>query len=313
MTKKIDPGYRLLAAESVRREAKQLGRQSGGIRRAEDIEFIHRARVASRRLRAALRMFAECFPRKQFKQWRKETRRLTTELGAARDTDVRIGYLDQSLGGEEDDACRGVLAQLLSNARQDRGMLQQKVLDALDRFRQRQVLKQLKTVAKEMIATARMKRVEVKSPYVFSKSEKQIVSCLDNMLDCRHSLEDPAARADQHAMRIAAKRLRYSLEIVAPLYDGRLDEHIKAVRKLQTRLGNMRDCDVWLENLQTFSQFETGVERLLKRRQESREQMFRDVIEYWKKLDKARQWARQWDGLVGVLHNAQQPAVGMQC
>ena len=61
----MDSGYRLLAAKYIRRQAKQLAEQFDGVRAAEDIEFVHRARVATRRLRAALRMFDDCFARKQ--------------------------------------------------------------------------------------------------------------------------------------------------------------------------------------------------------------------------------------------------------
>ena len=61
----IDPGYQLLAAKYLRRQAKQLAEQFDGVRAAEDIEYVHRARVATRRLRAALRMFGDCFPRRR--------------------------------------------------------------------------------------------------------------------------------------------------------------------------------------------------------------------------------------------------------
>ena len=57
----IDSGYRLLAARYIRRQVRQLAEQLDGVRAAEDIEFVHRARVATRRLRAALRLFGKCF------------------------------------------------------------------------------------------------------------------------------------------------------------------------------------------------------------------------------------------------------------
>ena len=62
----MDSGYRLLAARYIRRQAKQLAEQFDGIRAAEDIEFVHRARVATRRLRAALRMFPAVSPARSF-------------------------------------------------------------------------------------------------------------------------------------------------------------------------------------------------------------------------------------------------------
>ena len=73
-----------LAGAYVRRQAKLLASQLAGVRQAEEIEFIHQARVASRRLRTALRMFCGCFPANQIKPWRSEIQRVARKLGPAR-------------------------------------------------------------------------------------------------------------------------------------------------------------------------------------------------------------------------------------
>jgi CHAD domain-containing protein len=64
-----------------------------GVRAAEDIEYIHRMRVASRRLRAALPLFLSCLPQKQYARWMKEITGITRALGEARDADVQIAFL----------------------------------------------------------------------------------------------------------------------------------------------------------------------------------------------------------------------------
>ena len=51
---------------------------------------------------------------------------------------------------------------------------------------------------------------------------------------------------------LAAKRLRYTLEICQPVYQGRLDPFVKAVKQLQSLLGDIHDCDVWVADLDTF-------------------------------------------------------------
>ena len=43
-----------------------FSKEIDGVRTAQDIEHIHRMRVASRRLRAALPLFASCFPEKKY-------------------------------------------------------------------------------------------------------------------------------------------------------------------------------------------------------------------------------------------------------
>ena len=70
-----------------------FSKEIDGVKTAQDIEHIHRMRVASRRLRAALPLFASCFPEKKYQQWMEEIRKVTRALGEARDTDVQIAFL----------------------------------------------------------------------------------------------------------------------------------------------------------------------------------------------------------------------------
>jgi CHAD domain-containing protein len=65
----------------------------------EDIERVHDMRVASRRLRAALEVFAPCFERDEHRALVREVKRLADALGRRRDPDVQIAGL-QALRGE---------------------------------------------------------------------------------------------------------------------------------------------------------------------------------------------------------------------
>ena len=96
----MDCDHRRLAVKYIRQQARQLARQLDGVRAAEDIEYVHRARVATRRLRASLAMFGQCFAPKRVKRWRKAIRRLTGSLGDARDRDVQIEFLCGACGAE---------------------------------------------------------------------------------------------------------------------------------------------------------------------------------------------------------------------
>ncbi len=64
-----------------------------GTRKGDDIEALHDMRVASRRLRAALSVFAAAFPPKPFAAIEKEVARVTDALGAVRDGDVQIEFM----------------------------------------------------------------------------------------------------------------------------------------------------------------------------------------------------------------------------
>jgi CHAD domain-containing protein len=55
-----------------------------------DIERVHDMRVATRRLRAALEIFAPCFPKAEHRKVLKEVKRLADALGTRRDPDVAI-------------------------------------------------------------------------------------------------------------------------------------------------------------------------------------------------------------------------------
>jgi hypothetical protein len=60
----------------------------------------------------------------------------------------------------------------------------------------------------------------------------------------------PVAADAQHDMRIAAKRLRYVLEVTGPCFGKAADTARKRARDLQDLLGEIHDCDVMLPRVQ---------------------------------------------------------------
>jgi CHAD domain-containing protein len=66
---------------------------SEGVLDVEDIEALHDMRVATRRLRAALEVFAPCFPAKRQRKALKKVKALADALGERRDRDVAIEFL----------------------------------------------------------------------------------------------------------------------------------------------------------------------------------------------------------------------------
>ena len=77
----------------VRRHLGVLLAKESGTRLGEDIEELHDMRVATRRLRAALDLFAEVFPVRAV-GLRNELRWLAGVLGAVRDLDVQLERMD---------------------------------------------------------------------------------------------------------------------------------------------------------------------------------------------------------------------------
>ena len=80
-----------------------------GVIDGRDIEYVHDMRVASRRLRAAMRNFADCFtPKKEFRRHLKRVERITSALGGVRDLDVLINRFQIDVLTVPEDAQIGV-------------------------------------------------------------------------------------------------------------------------------------------------------------------------------------------------------------
>lgn len=80
-----------------------------------DIEFVHDMRVASRRLRAAMDNFADCFEKEPFKIHYKQVRTITRTMGEVRDLDVLIARFEKelnTLSAEEQRDIQGLIQHL---------------------------------------------------------------------------------------------------------------------------------------------------------------------------------------------------------
>jgi CHAD domain-containing protein len=81
------------AAVTVATRSHELFAHADRVLSTEDIERVHDMRVASRRLRAALEIFAPCFPRSEHREVLRDVKALAGALGARRDSDVQLAEL----------------------------------------------------------------------------------------------------------------------------------------------------------------------------------------------------------------------------
>lgn len=93
----IAPGatFAEAARTAIRQQVDELLHNLPGTRAGDDIEALHDMRVASRRLRAVLSVFETVFPPKKFQPLEKQVSRVTDALGAVRDSDVQIEFLQK--------------------------------------------------------------------------------------------------------------------------------------------------------------------------------------------------------------------------
>ncbi len=248
-----DPGFRSLCATSLRGHLAALQSEMEGVLRNDDPENVHRMRVASRRVRADLDVFEPVFPKKKFGRWKEGIRELTRMLGSARDADVQIGYLQQLIEEPHPEAVGKGLEALLEHKRDYRSSLQPALARSIGELVEERTIEGLI----EHITTIEQaipKDAGVRTREDLLQSMEHIQKRVEEVFGYAKYVERPLAMAEHHAMRISAKRLRYTLEIFHPLYDDGLKENISEIKRFQDVLGEMHDCDVWISDLRAVLQ-----------------------------------------------------------
>lgn len=301
-----------------------LRQEVEGVHLAEDIEAIHRMRVASRRLRAAIPLFSDCLGKKKVGEWLRQIKGITQALGAARDTDVQLDLLRKVNAGVDQKRFQPGLRRLILRISQQRQGLQAAVQKALERLDKTNFYSLLEA---DLLKLQPELPVGTPLPYrLFEHSAKAIQSCLDAFLAFEPYVRRPECAAELHAMRIAAKQLRYTLETFAPLYPEELAPYMQAVKSSQELLGNMHDCDVWLTYLPQFVKEERertlvyyghanplhpllpGFDYFLKNRQQERDQQYQEFRLKWEKWAAENLWSQLGEAIKAPVYQNIYPA-----
>jgi CHAD domain-containing protein len=89
----LDMPFGEAARAAVAVRARELFEHADGVLDTEDIERVHDMRVATRRLRAVLEVFAAAFDKDRHKDVLRDVKALADALGARRDPDVHLEAL----------------------------------------------------------------------------------------------------------------------------------------------------------------------------------------------------------------------------
>lgn len=89
--------FRAVARAAVEVRAAEVFAHAAGVLDTDDIERVHDMRVATRRLRAVLEVFAPAFDKREHAEVLDAVKALADALGARRDPDVQLAAL-QTLG-----------------------------------------------------------------------------------------------------------------------------------------------------------------------------------------------------------------------
>jgi CHAD domain-containing protein len=315
MAERMDPAIQAYGAEIMLRQLTAMRNLVPGVIKSADIENIHQLRVASRRLRAAQLLFDEFLPRRRVPDWESLIKRITRSLGQARDLDIQIETIQRFRLMVMDPRCQPGAGRLYLRLLQDRSRVQKRVIKVVEKFLDSPVIQYIQP--KLQIAIDKQTAAAEPAPALFILANEAIRERLDVLLSYEEFADQPDKLLELHAMRIAAKKLRYTLEIFAPIYPGGFKQWLKPLREVQDLLGLMHDCDVWagflpdfvdderkltlayFGNQHGFSRILPGIEVFQLNRAADRKRHYLEFYEIWGTTRKKRLWEK----LPGLLES----------
>jgi len=210
-----------------------------------DPEGVHSMRVASRRLRSAMRDFLPYVRQRGLTSVLKQTKSIAAALGEVRDHDVAIIALEK-IEKEAPEEVRATLKQLVDERKELRSAAREKLVSVLVTTE----VKQAKTEFLVRIDKATTLPRGSEPQLTYSKmSAAVILNRLKELDNLSESLYKPFEIESLHDMRIAAKRLRYAMELFEQCWGRSLLMFAKTAARMQTALGEVHDCDVWIESV----------------------------------------------------------------
>lgn len=256
------------------RELKRLRRPA----RRGDVEAVHDLRVATRRLRAALRVFADYLPRPV--RLRRGLRRLARRLGAVRDRDIVAALLEVQLAQHLGEDERRRLAALLRGLRRQRARALAKLarrLGSADQGRLRRRAKRL--------AGAGVPGDDEPAAIGLTRAVTLLAADVSRQ---PAMLEAEPGEDDLHRLRIAVKRLRYALEFHAGAGALAYEAELDTARALQDCLGELHDVDVLRAALRRGEGLFAGpwpaVSRRLREARRAELERFAALRQQWRRL-----------------------------
>lgn len=205
-----------------------------------DMDAVHDMRVASRRLREAMRLLAPVYPSSRFKAWYRRVRRITRALGPVRDSDVFIDYFSRLLGELSEEGRRCVVFMIGYRMGQREHELEglNSELAKLDLADSRQ---SFSVMARSVGGSAGAKRPLADFAHAaIAERAAQVFGAQPLALDQENVV-------DQHALRIHYKRLRYAVEAFASCYGEDFDELHETLTAFQDALGDLHDVHVFMD------------------------------------------------------------------
>ncbi len=228
--------------------ARMLAREAG-TRDGTDPEELHAMRVATRRMRAAWRVFGPGFRADRTRRYRRRLRQIAARLGAVRDLDVMI---------EAAEAWRGTLAKpeqravapLLTGWAAYREDARRLLLRELDSDGHRRFIEDFRVFVQAEGAAVRP--VGPAEPHHIRDTTPSAAWAAYERLRAYEPVLRWADVETLHDLRIAAKWLRYTLEFVREPLGPDAAVLLAPIVALQDHLGELHDADVAASMARSF-------------------------------------------------------------
>jgi CHAD domain-containing protein len=263
----------------------------------KDPEGVHDMRVLSRRLRSSINDFRPYVRKGSLP--RPKLRAIAARLGEVRDIDVALISLQQlrlKAKGPPADGIKLLAAELRLRRRTMRTTLTTALQEQpIEDFR-KQFVEKLRAILIIVPTEVPAEAAVASVPLSFRSLGSEIINArLKEFVSASSCLYMPYQVNKLHELRILAKRLRYSMELFALCWGKELEAMAKEVAQMQTSLGELHDCDVWLQDLggrlkrsarKTTTEpaelrIRAGATWLLKHFAVARTEHYRDAVSRW--------------------------------
>src|SRR5579872_2170429 len=196
---------------------------------------VHQARVASRRLREALPVLTEGLHHTKKSKAERKIRRLTQALGTVRELDVTLHLIDEL--AERPGIPRPALADVRAEVIEERETGRATMLDRIGKVNIDKLSRRLREVA-QAVGTSSPNHAwrAALAPRIVRRARR-----LEKTIDQAGKIYAVEAL---HDVRIAAKKLRYSLEIADETGAAPCVVAVRTIKRVQETLGRLHDLQV---------------------------------------------------------------------
>ena len=217
-----------------------------------DPEGVHQMRVASRRLRVGGEVFRDCLLAQRRKNLLTELKWITKMLGEVRDLDV---FRDAVI--KDATAAQVALPKFHAHLTKSWAAARRELVKSLTSARFQRFKRDFADLLECEFTPDKIKS----GTTVPKLAEQDLFPVLKRVQKAGAAIDSSSPDDQLHQLRLDGKRLRYHLELFAPIFPGELKSVIKPAKALQEYLGDHQDACVAIKRLEEFRKSKKNLSR----------------------------------------------------